>query len=108
MAKRRTLPAPSKRPQGDGSKPPRLCKNPRPVFGRISGSDGAVRLYSGRPQVSHRGSLPIGPLFPAPAQIGRLGPQYPDNRAQDITIPHARIASISDTIPSTFITRFRL
>jgi hypothetical protein len=49
----------------------RLCKNPRPVFGRIFGSDGAVGLYSGRPQASTSPFSRSACYFPRGRRIGR-------------------------------------
>jgi hypothetical protein len=86
----------------------RLCKNRRPVFGRIFEADVAVGSKSGRWQTL---TLPLSRsarYFAERLQDLPLRPQISRYSGTGRPIPHACIAFISGMIPSTFITRFRL
>jgi hypothetical protein len=86
----------------------RLCKNARPVFVRIFGADGAVGLYSERSQPPPPPSSRSERYFAERPQDLPLRPQISRYLGTGRPLPYARIASISGTTPSTFITRFRL
>jgi hypothetical protein len=86
----------------------RLCKNRRPVFAGHFGVDCAFGLRSGRSQAAATPFSRSARCFVVRPQNPPLMLQIPRISGAGHNLPHVRIACISGTTPSTFITRFRL